>query len=405
MTTIINIWLKELKNIFKDEGILIFLIIVPLGYPLLYSWIYNNEVVREVPVVVVDKSNSAESREFIRMCDASPDVNMAFKASSINEAKDIVAKQKAYGIIYFPEDYATKLNRMEQTNVSVYCDMSLMLAYKAIFQTSTTVSQKINTSIQLKLLGNKTNREDQISSSSLVVDDISIFNTTGGYGNFILPGVLVLIIQQTILLAIGMQVGTRRDRKRRDIIDKTFLTNHPVLDAAHATTGRLMAYFAIGIVTGSYVLLVVPRLFSFVSITYAMDFYIFLCAFLIAVICFAMATMQVIRQREDAMLIVVFTSVALLFLGGVSWPESSMPQLWKYVATVFPSTFGIKAFIKTNTMGAHLQDIRPEILCLCLQAIVYYIIACICRFHQLSNSKNSEKGIKEVKKGENNVSI
>ena len=40
------IWKTEMRNVFRDEGVLIFCILVPLGYPLLYSWIYNNEVVR-----------------------------------------------------------------------------------------------------------------------------------------------------------------------------------------------------------------------------------------------------------------------------------------------------------------------------------------------------------------------
>lgn len=55
-----------MKNTIKDEGVLIFFILVPLGYPLLYSWIYNNEVVRDVPVAIVDMSHSQESRKFIR---------------------------------------------------------------------------------------------------------------------------------------------------------------------------------------------------------------------------------------------------------------------------------------------------------------------------------------------------
>ena len=48
------IWRQEMMQVFRDEGVLIFFIIVPLIYPLLYSWIYNNETVRDVPVVVVD---------------------------------------------------------------------------------------------------------------------------------------------------------------------------------------------------------------------------------------------------------------------------------------------------------------------------------------------------------------
>ena len=44
------IWRDEMQQVFKDEGVLIFFFLVPLAYPLLYSWVYNNEVVREVPV-------------------------------------------------------------------------------------------------------------------------------------------------------------------------------------------------------------------------------------------------------------------------------------------------------------------------------------------------------------------
>ena len=68
-----KVWLHEHLEMFRDEGALLFVILLPLAYPLLYSWIYNNEVVREVPVAVVDCSNSATSREFVRHVDASPD--------------------------------------------------------------------------------------------------------------------------------------------------------------------------------------------------------------------------------------------------------------------------------------------------------------------------------------------
>ena len=61
---IFYIWKDELKNVFKDEGVLIFFFLVPFAYPLLYSFIYNNEVVREAKMVVVDQSDSYLSREF-----------------------------------------------------------------------------------------------------------------------------------------------------------------------------------------------------------------------------------------------------------------------------------------------------------------------------------------------------
>ena len=136
------IWAKEMKSVFQDEGVLLFFIVVPLVYPLLYSWIYNNEVVREVPVVVVDMSNSQQSRQFIRLYDASPDTKVAYRCNDMEEAQDLVEKQVAHGILYFPPDFENRLLRMEQSHVSVYCDMSLMLAYKAIYSTATAVSDE-----------------------------------------------------------------------------------------------------------------------------------------------------------------------------------------------------------------------------------------------------------------------
>ena len=60
------IWKDELRNVFKDAGVMIFFFLVPFVYPLLYSFIYNNEVVHEAKMVVVDQSDSYLSREFTR---------------------------------------------------------------------------------------------------------------------------------------------------------------------------------------------------------------------------------------------------------------------------------------------------------------------------------------------------
>ena len=145
------IWWREMKLMVKDEGVIIFFFIVPIIYPLLYSWIYNNETVHEVPVAVVDDSHTSLSRQFIRMCDASADVRVAYYAQDLDEAKSLVSRQLVKGIYLIPSDFDEKVNRMEQATVSVYCDMALMLAYKAIFQTAQLVSMQMGNEIKTKL--------------------------------------------------------------------------------------------------------------------------------------------------------------------------------------------------------------------------------------------------------------
>ena len=212
ISDIAAIWANEMKMTVKDEGVLIFFILAPLLYPMLYSWIYNNEVVRDVPVAVVDNSHSFESREFLRMCDASPDVKVAYHCNNIEEARELVGRQVVHGILYFPRDFATNLNRGDQTSVGVYCDMSLMLTYKAIYQTAQSVSTKINSNIQISRSKDYTNRDDEITAKPLDFEEVEMFNPTGGYGNSILPGVLMIVIQQTLLLGIGLAAGTSRER-------------------------------------------------------------------------------------------------------------------------------------------------------------------------------------------------
>lgn len=378
--------IEEIKKIFKDEAMLIFFILVPLLYPLLYSWIYTNEVVREVPVAVVDMSRSSMSREFIRKFDASPDTRVAFYCNSVDEAKNLIGKQEAFGILYFPTDFNINTNRMEQSHVSIYSDMSFMLYYKNILQTATAVAGKMNEKIQISRAGNMTEREDEITVKPLDFDEVQIFNTTGGYGNFIIPGVLMLIIQQTLLLGAGITAGTSRER---GLGMGQALHGNTTGSMLMSLTGRATAFFLIYAIMTAYLTLIVPRIFSFTSILQGGDLLCFMLPYLLACIFFSITLSSMMKHREDVMLIVVFSSVPLLFMSGVSWPQSSIPEFWQWVSALFPSTFGIRGFVRMNTMGAMLEDVRPEYIMLWVQAVFYFTTSLIA--FMLSNKKTKQE--------------
>lgn len=383
------ICMKELKNVLKDQGVLMFLILVPIAYPILYSWIYNNEMTREVPVAVVDLSHSHTSREFTRMLDASPDTKVAVRCNSLAEAKECIGRGEAYGAVYFPEDFQTKLNRMEQTHVGVYCDMSLMLAYKAIFQTCTAIQSNMNSRIQIELSGNHTDREDEISTKPLDFEEVPIFNNTAGYGNFIIPGVLMLIIQQTLLLGVGMAAGTAREKNNYGFLVPVDRHYRGVM---RIVWGKAMAYFMIYMVMGTYLLCAVPYMFNFISLMSWKSLMLFILPYLLACIFFSMTISALMRYRENVMLLVVFSSVPLLFMSGVSWPQSNIPSFWQGVSWLFPSTFGIRGFVRMNSMGATLEDISTEYHALWIQTVVYFVLAHEVYRFQIGKAR---KGIKE----------
>ena len=378
------VWRQEIKQVFRDEGVLIFCIIVPLVYPLLYSWIYNNEVVHEVPVVIVDQSHSQQSRQFIRMVDASPDVRVLSYAEDLDDAQSLVSRQVAKGVYLIPADFGARLNKMQQAVVSVYCDMSLMLTYKAIYQTAVAVTQTMGAEIQTKLSGNYTAREDLITTRPLDFADVPIFNPAGGYGNFIIPAVLMLILQQTLVLGIGLAAGTARERNRYSDL----VPIHKCYDGIYRVVcGKALCYLMVYAVMAAYLTLVVPRIFSFLTLIHWQDLLALMIPYLLACVFFGMTVSCLVRYRENVMLLVVFISVPLLFMTGVSWPQSSIPGVWQGVSWLFPSTFGVRAFARMNTMGGTLSDVLPEIRYLWIHAAAYFGTACLVYGHQLRVSR------------------
>lgn len=378
------IWRQEMKQVMRDEGVLIFFIIVPIAYPLLYSWIYNNETVREVPVAVVDYSHSQLSREFIRECNASPDVHVAYYANDLDDAKSLVSRQLVKGIYLIPEDFASNISRMKQGTVSVYCDMALMLTYKAIYQTAMVVSQRMGAKIKAKLSGNYTKREDMVTLQPLAYDDVPVFNPGGGYGSGILPAVLMLILQQTLVLGIGLAAGTARERNRySDLIPV-----HPAYSGIYRIVGgKALCYLMIYAVMGAYLSMVVPRLFSFPCLAHWQDLLLMMIPYILACIFFGMTVSCLVRYRENVMLLMVFVSVPLLFLTGVSWPQSNIPGAWQGVSWLFPSTFGARAYIRLNSMGATLNDVLPELRYLWIQAAAYFGVTCLVYGNQIRVSR------------------
>lgn len=380
LTDTLYIWREEMRQIIRDEGMLIFLVIVPLGYPLLYSWIYNNETVHEVPVVVVDQSHSALSRQFIHDCDASADVHVKYYAEDLDEARSLISRQLVRGIYLIPSDFATRVLRGEQGTVSVYCDMSLMLTYKAIYQTAVVEASRLGAGLNIKKAGNFTKREDAITAQPLAVADVALFNPSGGYGSCVLPAVLILILQQTLALGIGMAAGTTRERNRNSQLIPD--DNPHYRGAYRIVSGKALCYGMVAAVTGAYLTMAVPHMFSFPQLANAWDLLLMMIPYILACVFFGMTVSCLVRYRENVMLLMVFISVPLLFLTGVSWPESNIPGAWQGVSWLFPSTFGVRAFIRVNSMGATFDQILPEIRILWIQAAAYLAMACLVYRHQ-----------------------
>lgn len=387
------IWRQEFRTTFRDQGVLIFFVLVPLVYPLIYSFIYTNETIREVPAVAVDNSRSSLSREYLRKVDASPEVNIVTYCADMEEAKLMLKDRKAYGIIYIPSSFSEDIARGKQTQVSLYCDMSGLLYYKSLLNTNTNVSLDMNADIKMERAGNTTDRQDEITAYPIEYEDVALYNPTNGFAAFLIPAVLVLIIQQTLLLGIGLSVGTAREHNRfKDLVP----INRHYNGTLRIVLGKGLSYFMVYSLVSVYILCVVPWLFSLNQIAIPGVLSLFTLPYLMACIFFAMTASIAIRNRETCMLLFVFTSVPLLFLSGISWPGAAMPAFWKYFSYLFPSTFGINGYVRINSMNATLNEVSFEYRALWLQTGIYFITTCLVYRWQILKSRKHV--IEEYKK-------
>ena len=401
MNSVFYICQKELKAVFKDQGVLIFFLLVPLAYPLLYAFIYTGEVVREVPAAVVDMNKSTLSREFIRKVDATPDVKIQSHCADMEEAKLLLKESKVYGVIYIPENFSSDITKGIQTQVTLYCDMSGMLYYKAILTASTEVSLKMNKAIKVKRAGNTTDRQDEISATPITYEAVNLFNPQAGYASFLLPAVLILIIQQTLLLGVGLSAGTARENNRfRELVP----LSRQYQGTLRIVLGKSSAYFIIYAIVSAYILCVVPKIFSLVQIAQAGTLAAFILPYVLSCIFFAMTCSIFIHHREACMMIYVFTSVPLLFISGVSWPGSAIPAFWRVISWMFPSTFGINGYIAINSMGATLDQVLPEFRALWIQTGVYFLTTCIVYRRQIMLSRShAMERLKEFRRKKKNL--
>mgnify|MGYP005873002921 FL=1 len=382
------IWKQEFRTTFRDQGVLIFFVLVPLVYPLIYSFIYTNEIIREVPTVVVDNSRSSLSREYLRKVDASPETSIVAHCADMEEAKLMLKDRKAYGIIYIPAHFSDDIARGKQTQVSIFCDMSGLLYYKALLTANTNVSLAMNADIKMKRAGNTTARQDEITAYPIEYEDVAIFNPTNGFAAFLIPAVLILIIQQTLLLGIGLSAGTAREQNRfKDLVP----INRHYNGTLRIVMGKGLSYFMVYSLVAVYILCVVPRLFSLNQIAIPGVLTLFALPYLAACIFFAMTASIAIRNRETCMLLFVFTSVPLLFLSGISWPGAAMPEFWRYFSYIFPSTFGINGYVRINSMGATLNEVSFEYQALWIQTGIYFLTTCLVYRWQIIQSR--KKGV------------
>lgn len=351
----IEVYVREFKLVFSDQGIMIFLFFLPLAYPVIYSLIYNPELVRDVKVIVVDHDCSPKSRELVRKLDATQWVWVKGYASNLAEAKRAMDSHACYGILEIPKGFEKNIGKGETAQAVLYSEMSLLLRYRSFLIGSTSVMQDMGG----ELLSADINRTVPLASTLvpedlLPIEDINLGNPSSGFDSFIMPGMVILILQQSIILAVGMAGGAKRERRRRLGYDPRNMVRSPLI----TMFGQASCYLTLMILPIIWLLHYIPLIFQFPMAGNSLEIFCFILPVVLGSILMGFCVQGFVWEREEIFIIWVATSLVFLFLSGLTWPRYAITGVWKWMSDIIPATWGVEGFVKMNANGSSLAQVR-----------------------------------------------
>lgn len=376
---------NEYRTIFGDAGVMLILVFALLIYSTLYSLAYGPQVLRNVPIGVIDESRTHTSRELIRTFDAGPNTVVAYEPSGMEEAKELFFGRKIYGIVYIPSDYEKNLLGGLQSNVAIYVDASYFLMYRQVFQELVTTIGQTGAMVEFQRLIAKGAQIPQATATSqpVIYQSHNLFNPYLGYGSFAMPAIIMVIIQQTMLIGIGMIGGTWREF---GLYAKLCPSNRTRMSTLPIVAGKAIVYASIYALSTFYILSLHYRLFHYPINGSDTTLVAFMIPYLFACITLGIAVSTLFRYRENSLLLLLWTSIPMLMLSGISFPREAIPD-WLYsFGQLFPSSHGVNAFIRIRSMGASFEEVLPEIRALWILTFVYGGLACIGIHQVLRNT-------------------
>ena len=186
------------------------------------------------------------------------------------------------------------------------------------------------------------------------------------------------------MLGIGLAAGTARERSRYSDLVPIHRCYSSVM---RVICGKALCYLMVYAVMGTFLILVVPRIFHFPQLAAWQDLLAMMIPYLLSCVFFGMTVSCLVHYRENVMLLVVFLSLPLLFMSGISWPQSAIPGYWQGVSWLF----GIRAYTRLNSMGATLGDVVFEVRCLWALVVFYLVMAYIVYGFEMRLSRRHSK--------------
>ncbi len=374
---LIKVAFAEWKLFYTDAAAVLLLVVAGILYAFYYPTPYMNQTVSKVPVAVVDMDHTVMSRQLTQMSAAAQQIDVRYIYSDIRDAENAMANSEIYGFMVIPQDMEKNLRNGASVNIPVFTHGAYVMLHGNIGTAFTTCALTLGATTKVKriALGKKVPAAKAMAMRDPTPISIqTLYNNTGSYSNYVVPSVLVLILQQTLVIGICVLGGARAHRKFRKKFRESIVENERM---PYRYFGRSLAYF---LHYCSFILFyhfVVYNVFEFPRRGQILPMIAFAVVFLFSTINFGMVLSQVFLRRETSMQIFLFMSIPILFVANFSWPSNLMPN-WIYgLSALLPSTFAVPAWLSIEQRGADIYEASALLYPLALQAVFYMLLGLV----------------------------
>ena len=359
----------EFRRILNDRGVFGLIVLAPFIYGLLYPQPYLGQLLRDIPIAVVDQDHTELSRDFIQTLDADEAIKVTLRSDTLADAQAALARREVFAIVGIPKDTEQEVLKGNKARIAAFVDSAYFLLFNRTLQGISEAGSAVTTEVATRGARIDGSLAHAALTRGSPVETLSqpLFNPTGGYASYVVPAAFILILQQTLFLGaatvggVAYEQGGSEGRRRRA--------------GARAILGQALAHFCLAMPGIALYLIILPRIYGFSTLGNLLDLFLMAAPFVLSVSFLAQFVSLWFTRRETAVVLFIAVSLPLFFQVGVSWPVEAIPDAIRSASRIFPSTSAIDGLVRINQMGATLHDVWRDWMNLWILTAIYGLLA------------------------------
>lgn len=344
---------KEFLQIFRNKTILRLVFFMPVFQLLVLPWAATFEQ-KNILLSIIDNDHSTASRELIQKILSSGYFKLADYSTSYSEALKIVEKNEADLILEIPHHFEDTFIKEKSTDVML--SVNAINGQKAGLGSS--YLGQILAAYNLELVNQSQNL------GQIFVKPYYIYNTEMNYRNFMVPGILVMLLSIIGGALSSLNIVKEKEAGTIEQINVTPIPKYIFI------IGKLIPFWVMGMLILSIGMFIAWLVYGIVPAGHIMIIYIFCFFYLIAFTGFGLMISNFSSTQQQAMFVLFFIIIIFFLLGGLYTPISSMPR-WAQIITMFnPVRYFIEVMRLVYMKGSTLADISHQLYIIIIFAVV-----------------------------------